>query len=734
MQYILSAEQNHILKALDDQDQGLKVKYLDKIVAIQTLVVDAINQLKKGKSIKIVSPDPGILNILEQTLTAIGLSEYSLRIDNNESISVSKISKLRANLKQKNTPKNSDVKQYEFEFIDKDLLKEFQNLNTPILENCKVKDFPQILSLHQANFKKGNTISIDKIWALHPTKEYAQVLNFIAKIASDYEPIYGELEKSEVLSSEVISTLSDTKAINQTIEKLERIEVRLEIINDSFQNIANDYSHSFLNQKEAEKDAFLSKIKETILSIARGEADPESKKSNFSFLKKNKAKNLLKEIYNELMSELHTYDKRFNVLSEDIILTNEKAVSNLQEAFEYLRNKISSNDSSFKKVEKHLSILNQENEEWISLSQSLSEYLTYLKDENILLHKFENNSKSLLKQKQLLSSIIVYTKRAIARLENYKDFYSFQSQYNKNQCVRAILNELAFHPKESWVSLFEQAYFQQKKSELSDLLLPHSKRRLVKKSLPMQSTALDFASKFPHYCTSLFPIILSQEQTPVTCDFTYVINPKNFDDNYRIFFSEFTKEDFNDITEVKDYMPLYLNDYSYSESLSKMPSTEKIRAAKKLAKLLLANNQNLKIYQVKEASIVSLLPSFEDQNLERILMDKGGKIMQMDDIYHSLVECLLVSERENYLLVKDGLIQSEHADTYLWQFDILNKYKNAGVKIRSVYTKDLLQGLNPISEITNEIFSSRNEIISTEQNITSDTQIQNGTETVSAKA
>ena len=134
---------------------------------------------------------------------------------------------------------------------------------------------------------------------------------------------------------------------------------------------------------------------------------------------------------------------------------------------------------------------------------------------------------------------------------------------------------------------------------------------------------------------------------------------------------------------------LLLHEYSYKNPLKDLPLSEKLKAAKKLAKLLLSLNQNLKIYQLKFANIISLLSMDYNEIIEIELDDHGLKESEIDSkLYEAVTESILETDRNQYLLIQDYLISLEHDKYFMWQLKVLDVFKQAGFRVFNLRSFD----------------------------------------------
>ena len=161
---------------------------------------------------------------------------------------------------------------------------------------------------------------------------------------------------------------------------------------------------------------------------------------------------------------------------------------------------------------------------------------------------------------------------------------------------------------------------------------------------------------------------------------------------------------------------LYLNDYNYTQSLEELISTDKLRASKKLAKFILSLNQHVKIYQLKSGNIISLLPMKDDEYFTELFDNYGLKQLDMDQdvVYDRLTESILMTDRKQFLLIRDELINPKLYNYLEWQLDVLTKLKQAGYTIFSVNSASQYEDNNHVFSQLKSLLVNEEETVSSE--------------------
>ena len=196
---------------------------------------------------------------------------------------------------------------------------------------------------------------------------------------------------------------------------------------------------------------------------------------------------------------------------------------------------------------------------------------------------------------------------------------------------------------------------------------------------------------------------------------SWVIDTTDNDDRSIISLSPISTADLEEAHQGQ-HTYLYLNTYTYDKPLAQLTNSERLKASKKLAKYILSLNQNVKIYHTKTANIISLLPMYDDMQIENRLKAYGLKAIDTEGVlYDRLTESVLFTERKPYLLIKDHLINPRLANKLQWQAMLIDLFHTAGYKVVSLATSDQL--VDNARVIDNTITSIMGDVAINETNI-----------------
>lgn len=729
MLYHLSSEQQYCLSNISSSDETTIVKYIDQKVAIDTLFYHIIDQLLEGKSVQIICNEQGLKNELHSKLANEGLSDYMIETGINR-ISDRKISTLRANIKSKSKYKDFREQRLRLTFQLNEINAKYANLNTSIINDITLNELPVVLS------RKNASPCISSIkYTQIDSSNHRDTLKVIHELSKNYNPLYEELTRSEILNKKVRETLVNIESIEKLRDKVLDFIRLNEELSIEYNDIKDKYLSISDSNNENKYNILYDFLKQQIIK-ASFISENEEENERFSLFKKKTIKTA--QTVGKQLFEINTKLKNLDTDLTKHLLENLTTKSELEQYLHLLLNKVmkekkSSSDIG-EDITKHLSLLNQQDEKWKKAALELDNQIQELNKINLLDKCIENNSKGLQQQISTLTKINTILHRIVYRLESHSDFYLFQARIVDSDEKQKIIETLKHLPQNDWVTTYDFATFLNIKKKYIKVNLPNKVNKpyhllnqyrasldekisdvinrikltqkstiehltksnkelfqsLIKKKLPFDLTTSELNSQHFEVSKKLFPIQLNSMAIK-GYDVSYLLGETDqVVDDVIVHCVPFSEEDFNGISQEKNYSPLYLNHYQYTNKIDQLSNTDKIKAAKKLAKLVLSTNPSIKIYQLRSANIISLLPFEDNQILEDILIQNGSKVMDLDDIYNRLVESLLTTERRQHIVIKDGLLKSNNTEALSFQLEILKHLETAGVQVSSIYTIDQL--------------------------------------------
>lgn len=756
MQPITTAEQDHLLSKLSATTATVHAKYIDKSIMLQTVLIAMLKDLESGKPVRLISGDIEIKQAFLQLLDGLDLKAYAIDTDAFEHLDELAISLLRSNAKSKSFALPSKSALHQLGHVSQDIKSCYQQLSHQVQRRVQVRDLPQILAAKAIDKRRAeNTVRIHKILESSSHMEHNELLSLTSELASRYDSTYTELACGELLTASTIATLTTEASYQTTSDIVNRYAKEATILRSRYEQLTATYERTFLSKIKERQVAAVQCLRAAYISSCELADEPIQKTGGLSIFKKSTKQNVNKyeSLAQKVNSELTAIDSDWSAYLKEGACIDLHALHQYLSSLEETNQQIvQQQKANYVQVAKHLSLLNQQDEEWADLSVQLSGLLHRVAADNLLVHGFENNSQGLMQQLQLITRVANILQRAASRLLHQKSYYHLAAQLATSSLHQQIVDTMAFLLTKSWTTTLDKAYYdyyeqiysqeelpseatplteahtlavrhfhqvvdrvkstiaRQQRAVLAEIKTEHKLlyQSLVKKKLPSSGTSAELCAQYPEVAARLFPIQISSTAAGSDHCQVYAVAYGGEVGAIRLSASVFQQEDFDTIGEEKNYLPLYLNYYQYSGTLDKLTHTEKIKAAKKLAKQVLSISQELKIYQLKEANIISILPPQDDQYLETKLEALGAKVLHMDDIYLRLVESLLETGRPQHIVVKDGLIDAEHLDHFLYQYDVLQRCQDAGISVQSVYTVAQLQeGLrSPIDHLVTTIVGS----------------------------
>ncbi|MEM9548885.1 MAG: hypothetical protein AAGA77_23065 [Bacteroidota bacterium] len=748
MPYILSPEQKVVVNAIL-QNKASSNKYFDVICAIQSVCKASTSALAEGKKILIHIKHPEHLKTLKNMFEAVGLNDLTIDLSDKQAMPEVDVIKMRSTLKKQ---KNSDaligyVLSDKKECARKLRIDQYYNaLDTKVMSDIPFRDFAT-----NAVYKKRNETSLIPLNVIpvdpltYTPNEYYGVKKEITTAVQlynrqfdlyDHLTLFKEDIWKEMTAESILKIKDQLKSFQEESAQL------MQAFKNTAQTLIDESTYELDNTFDRLQQRFTSNEEASIAYHIKKNSEVATKDGMLSIFKKKKAhsnnkvyidafdelssliQSISEEWYAELeapTSEMITYDYIQNFIDVQRQKANDYKVSirkNLQDSVQRV-NKINTSSNAVKNLDKRLEAL-------IDTMNS-----TALFDIDL-----EHNILSFVKQVELSEHIADYIERCTILLNSSSSYFEWKSFFNSSSTIfRQLFDVFKKSPKENWINSFEKWYNQHiqyqvigrnsissklledyysqakttnqyevaslianlhdKRVESVDLLKNTSKElynTLFKKKQFPGTSWRDTALQNRFFLQSFFPIHIT-DSLAYANDYDLVMSFSNKNESIvseAHYLSPIESDDIKNMSGKKNNF-LYLNDYGYTRPLSELSSTDKLKAAKKLAKFILSLNQDIKIYQLKNANIISLLPHYDDAFLESQLDKLNVKVIDtVGVLYDRLTESILFTERRPILLLKDELINSELVEHALWQLKIVELFKDVGYKVFSINTCDQL--------------------------------------------
>jgi hypothetical protein len=762
MTYTLSPEQKVVSEALL-ANAPAEVKFFDLATAFLPIYNVITTLLEEDKHVLIhIPPHSELSSDILRLIETYRLDSLSIDVGNRNPIPESDIFNLRSILKKEidTTPIINHL--LNTQKLTNDLShpkKYYEALDRKIHTDRTFRDF--VAALISKNDIKPTAINLSEITIDLDLdlsgQEYYNIKRSINKAASSYKKEFDLLDKLGIISEEIWS-LSEDEFIN-TKETLKKLNQQAKSLFKKYKLTYTALKESISKDVTSQMDSITYEIelhqKECIAAYINETYRKNEKSSGFSlFNKKTKPKlnGGYIEAFDKISSMIHKiskewYDELPAPTSEDIDYAFiEKFLADCKANVSNHTNKLHHN--LIKSIHR-INRINTSSEAVKLLDEELTQLITELDAVQFIQQKFNSNSISFIKQMEMCQNIASSIDRCDSLLSHntlYTDWK--RTQTANTHMSNVLIQELKTLPVEHWSEQYDLWYNQQ----ISNTVLNHNKidpsiieglRTLNNKITENEIAALtnklqskrirsaeDLKSTSKDLYNTLFkkkglPSISWSELIPSTISFIQDFFPLHISNNldnaaqydnvisfsrrneernqqgHIHYISPILQSDIDDMSQSKNHF-LYLNTYNYNVPITELSNSEKLKAAKKLAKFLLSLNQQIKIYQLKTGNIISLLPPADGRLLEANLDKHGVKNIDVtESLYDKLTESILFTERQPYLLIKDELINPEMHQHLIWQAEIIQIFKTAGYKILSLNTDRQL--INNDTEMNNLI-------------------------------
>lgn len=748
MPYILSPEQKVVVDALVHEETS-STKYFDIVTALQAISKGCTSALENDKKIFLHIPDQDVKNLLIQMFSESGLTDLTIDLSSKEAMPEVDIIKLRSTLKKRKdtdaiikhvlsnkraSSKKEHISNFYKAFDSKVMVDtQFRDFATNAIYNKKAENIT--LSINE---NADNQLNYSAAECYKTKKE-------ISRAAQIYDRQFDLFDHLSLFRTELWKDISE-KRILEIKNQLDEFRKKSNQLQKDFVSIhnslSNDTSEDLNATFETLESKFQSHEEAAIAYQIKSEMDKTDKEGMFSMFKKKK-----QQVTNKI------YVDAFDDLSGLIQSISQKWYNELDApktemiTYEYIIDFINKNKSksgnyrreiskTLKQSVQRINKINTSSQEVISLDKRLEELIQDINTSEIFDLDIEHNILSFIKQAELSKNISDYIEKCHLLFNSSTSYLQWKSFQNSvGDIFKHLFDAVTKLPKSQWVAGFENWYERQiikhvldQKSISSSKLHDFYSQAVLSKQTEvasiiakLHSTRIEGAKKLKQSTKELHNILFKKKQLPnVSWSNTALMN-RSFmqsffpihicdslsysseydlvisfskkgdkDDGKVHFVSPIESKDIQNIADKKANF-LYLNDYNYNVPLGQLSSTDKLKASKKLAKYILSLNQNIKIYQLKNANIISLLPACDDAKLESELDELNVKAIDTNGVlYDRLTESILFTDRKPYLIIKDELINCELHEHILWQLKLLRLFKDVGYEVLSLNTTDQL--------------------------------------------
>lgn len=743
MLYSLSPEQSTAEKSIAETDLS-DIKFFDASTAMSSVLSAIYRRLLDGQKILIHIPSdcPFASDYLDQ-ITNVGLDQLTIQADQSAPISETDVIKLRSIVKREVDIQTilSEV-QYRAEIAKskESILSYYTLMDQKVLSGISLRSYA-----YQEIYSEKKTESADLISILtnntFTTEEY-HGLRRVVDLASQMYDIKYDLYDTVGILSPAIWQKTDTSP-SDSLADLTVIKDQLTALNQRFASAATEFQQEKLSAIKRIAHTITIKFSDCQLQCASlkiAAEYSETTPTRFSLFGKkesNPQAAVISEMWDDLVKATVQISQVWHQQSSNLPPPTD--MDQLLEMLETLTQQLADHvHAQSQDVSKHLHRVNRVNTTSHTikeLDQQLNAIVAEIDALSIFTHNGGKNTLSFIKQKEKCTELLTHVTSAWHLLNDETGYVQWKQFVGSLDSQKIdLLQNLRQFSTQQWVEIFDNSYrdliikhassvpcpsdqltqittiyerwtssavpalinrLQKNRKQASDSLMVSNKELYAtlfkKKNLPATGWN-DIALMNLEFMQSFFPIHIVSNLKNISkydCVISLVERaPENEDRIHHI--SPILQTDLE--SSSKNILFLYLNSYDYTEPLTQLSSSTKLKAAKKLSKYILSLNQDAKIYQTKNANIISLLPFLDDNRLEANLQPLGLKTIDThDSLYDKLSESILFTDRPQYLIIKDQMINPDLHQQMTWQRHVTSLFESAGIQVISVNTSDQLE-------------------------------------------
>lgn len=772
MNYILSPEQELAYQKLISGKKH-SIKYFDTYTAYQAMANMLHHSISSGEKVLVHIPNDSELRgeILDR-LAQDGFSELMIDLGINQQIPEKDIIQMRATLKR-----SADIDviiaqraaQIKSETLRASISQYYTTLDKTVLSDVSVGNLATSLIYRTSN-SFGHSVLPAEVELSFSSEEYYNLKKEVSKAAQLYQQRFELFESLDIIDKEIWS-LESAPFDGVQLQIKEDLKIAQQLRSDFEQTLTKiDRAHkskssSKFRSLQVKLDDVEQMLNTMEITKMYGSPETESGFSLFGRKKKEKSNTVYIDAYDQITGLIKEaspiwFDQIVEMPSDAI--DHDYMLDFLMDAKTSIHHYQKELDSSTTAALHRINKINTDSAEVIALDQRLHELMTSISENSIYKKSFVNNTLSFLKQIEATIEITAYLHKCVILLDGdveYLDWMKFKNSWSPTFAL--AFDNLKSIPNNDWESLFEQSFFNRivedvknndnlsisqlqvlhdtqseaNRLAISALINQLHKDRVAtierlrttskevhnnlfkKKTLPTSSWN-DLILMNREFLGQYFPIHIHSDIKSVDQYdhvISWVIDTTDNDDRSIISLSPISTADLEEAHQGQ-HTYLYLNTYTYDKPLAQLTNSERLKASKKLAKYILSLNQNVKIYHTKTANIISLLPMYDDMQIENRLKAYGLKAIDTEGVlYDRLTESVLFTERKPYLLIKDHLINPRLANKLQWQAMLIDLFHTAGYKVVSLATSDQL--VDNARVIDNTITSIMGDVAINETNI-----------------
>lgn len=289
---------------------------------------------------------------------------------------------------------------------------------------------------------------------------------------------------------------------------------------------------------------------------------------------------------------------------------------------------------------------------------------------------------------------------------------SFKESLDVN--TRKILTHLESFPSRLWVDIFDQALEKICAAKIMHPLIPDNEN-IVKKAIDSQTTLWQTFAVQDIQAINTINQPPSEEEAPTSFlkKMEGWVRRKSNEDHQNVshlpgmgkFVLTLADESSKEVSfkmispdgktwksqfEI-DKIQMVQNLSAILNRMDEIPLTERFGVAKTMAYFILGLSSKVRVFQSKNANILSLLPfEITDVLLERLSHYGLKEFKGRTSVEDALIESLLETQRKQLLFLFNGLVNDEDFSDLETQNIIIEKFKTIGFEVHSLWSKDII--------------------------------------------
>jgi len=711
-------------------DSPLAVRFRDRERSILTLFWTSFHRLVQGKRIVIVMDEPEDLEYINYLLSKYGLKELSLILQ-SDVINHAYLQTKHAEQEKIKPRISAHVKDF------KEQKRLLENLVSEVTDALYKLRLPQLGSIPVSGINDklelGSKLPVDMDYKIlkppYTYEAYKSRKDLYEKLQSEYHPSFDYLRKQDPFNesiSEVESLSSVESVLGNFLVKAQEVKQRYEVVERSIlkkyenQNLSRlidikkkvSQVRSMITDNPTLTDTQVTKLlfhqRELydILALKQAPTEASELKAGLKLINLTVERKLSNE-FTSVQEQAETYLKLLNPHSDtegvhDIaqLLVD---VNNLSEELTKLGLLVfipKAKSVSFYFQKKNLEVIMEKVEDALYFLSAHKDYFNWKSNDRFLTEEDHSIIKHLSKKNQFWGE---------AFEELFLNYYLDHSKPTLDS-AQSLMTDVNYHKNgylKGLASTLLQKHFEQeqKYAELA-------KFKTWSQALDNKS---DIRDRYPLFVVSSDFYTSNVDRLVADTDsFIYFnhVPEDHFDEEwlsniflgYDPIFWELSKK----LPSIYSEIEIVDNNqvsYNINRALKHLAPSEVNLATKYLGQELCALNPDFRLYQLRNASIISCLSDEKNVYLLKVLRDEGVKEIFNSTSAANLIPGLFHESTGNvFLLVEDGILRMQENLNLIPQIELIQQARTAGIIVISIDNYHMINnGFEMMEDLTRQI-------------------------------